>query len=96
MEQEADRLGGGPLEQFDLEQLRVVALVWNGAAAKAMVSDPSGSTYTVGVGSRVGKHDGRVIHIGDNLVLVKETYVDYAGNESTKDVQLNLRSSQGG
>lgn len=96
VEQAVDEPGGGPLEQFELEQLSVVALVWSGPVAKAMVSDPSGSTYTVGVGSRVGKNDGRVIHIGDNLVLVKETYVDYAGNESTKDVQLNLRSSQGG
>ena len=96
VEQVANERGGGPLEQFELEQLSVVALVWAGRVAKAMVSDPSGTTYTVGVGSRMGKNEGRVIHIGDNLVLVKETYVDYAGDESTKDVQLMIRSSQGG
>lgn len=92
----ADEPGGGPLEQFELEQLAVVALIWAGPVAKAMVSDPSGTTYTVGLGSRMGKNEGRVIHIGDNLVLVKETYVDYSGDESTKDVQLMIRSSQGG
>lgn len=92
----ADESGGGPLEQFELEQLSVVALVWAGPVAKAMVRDPSGTTYTVGLGSRMGKNEGRVIHIGDNLVLVKETYVDYSGDESTKDVQLMIRSSQRG
>ena len=79
-----------------LEQLAVVALVWDGQRARAMVADPSGTTYTIGVGSRMGKNAGRVIHIGDNLVLVKETYVDYAGEESTKDVELRIRRSEGG
>lgn len=92
----ADAPTGGPLEQFELEQLSVVALVWDGATARAMVSDPSGTTYTIGVGSRMGKNAGRVIHIGDNLVLVKETYTDFAGEESTKDVELRIRRSQGG
>ena len=92
----ADEESGGPLEQFELEQLSVVALVWDGSRARAMVSDPSGTTYTITVGSRMGKNAGRVIHIGDNLVLVKETYVDYAGEESTKDVELRIRRSQGG
>jgi len=91
-----DEPGGGPLEQFELEQLAVVALVWDGNRARAMVSDPSGTTYTITVGSRMGKNAGRVIHIGDNLVLVKETYVDYAGEESTKDVELRIRRSEGG
>lgn len=87
---------GGPLEQYELEQLEVVALVWDSRAPRAMVSDPSGSTYTVQVGSRMGKNDGKVIHIGDNLVLVKETYVDYAGEQTTKDVELRVRRIQGG
>jgi len=47
-------------------------------------------------GSRVGKNSGRVIHIGDNLVLVKETYVDFAGEQSTKDVEMRIRRRQGG
>lgn len=91
-----EKQGGGPLEQFELEQLEVVALVWRGDTARALVTDPSGTSYTVKVGSRMGKNEGRVIHIGDNLVLVKETYKDYAGNESTKDVELRIRTSQQG
>jgi len=92
----AAKRGGGPLEQFELEQLNVIALVWRGDEARALVADPSATTYTIRVGSRMGKNDGRVIHIGDNLVLVKETYVDYAGEETTKDVELRIRRSHGG
>ena len=87
---------GGPLEQFELQQLGIVALIWDARRPRAIVSDPAGSTYVVRVGSRMGKNEGKVIHIGDNLVLVKETYVDYAGEQSTKDVELRIRRSQGG
>ena len=87
---------GGPLEQFELEQVEVVAIVWDAKHPRAMVTDPAGTTYVVAVGSRMGKNRGQVIHIGDNLVLVKETYVDFAGDQTTKDVELQVRQSQGG
>ena len=44
----------------------------------------------------MGKNEGRVVHIGDNLVLVKETYEDFEGERTTKDVELRIRGSQGG
>lgn len=86
----------GPLEQYELEQLSVVAVVWDTHSPRALVADPSGRSYIVMEGTRVGKNDGLIIHIGDNLVLVKETYVDFGGGETTKDVELRIRRSQGG
>lgn len=86
----------GPLEQFELEQLNVTAVIWSTKRPRALVEDPSGRTYIVEEGTRIGKNDGLVIHIGDNLVLVKETYVDFAGEQTTKDVELRIRRSQGG
>lgn len=86
----------GPLEQFELGQLEVVAVVWETSRPRALISDPGGRSYVVREGSRMGKNEGRVIHIGDNLVLVKETYVDFAGEQTTKDVELRIRKSQGG
>ena len=73
-----------------------MAVVWETDRPRAMVQDPGGGSYIIREGSKVGKNDGMVIHIGDNLVLVKETYVDYAGEESPKDVELRIRRSQGG
>jgi type IV pilus assembly protein PilP len=85
-----------PLMAYELEQLAVVAVVWDAEKRRALISDPRGETHVVKEGSPIGKNDGLVIHIGDNMVLVKETYVDFAGEMTTKDVELRIRRSQGG
>lgn len=85
-----------PLMAYELEQLAVVAVIWNSNRPRALVSDPRGQTHVVKEGSPIGKNEGLVIHIGDNMVLVKETYVDFAGEMTTKDVELRVRRSQGG
>ena len=86
----------GPLGQFDLSQLEVVAVVWRTGNARALVEDPSGESYIVGRGAAIGKNRGHVVSIGDNTVIVKETYVDYLGQETTKDVEMRMRRSEGG
>lgn len=86
----------GPLEQYELGQLAVTAIVWETNRPRALVTDPGGTSYVIREGSRVGKNDGLVIHIADNLVLVKETYVDFAGEQSTKDVEMRIRRTEGG
>jgi type IV pilus assembly protein PilP len=85
-----------PLEQFELEQLALGAIVWETNRPRALVTDPGGRSFVIMKGSRIGKNSGRVVHIGDNLVLVKETYVDFAGEQSTKDVEMRIRRRQGG
>lgn len=87
----------GPLEQFDLSQITVVAVVWGTDRPRALVTDPSGRGYVVQEGTPIGKNDGQVIRIGDNSLLVKETYVDYLGEATTKEIEMRIRSkSQGG
>jgi Tfp pilus assembly protein PilP len=86
----------GPLEQFDVNQLSVVGVVWNVGNARALIQDPSGQGFIVGEGARVGKNEGRIIKIDDSVVVVKETYVDLMGQETTKDIELRIRRSEGG
>lgn len=86
----------GPLMAYELEQLSVVAVVWDTGNPRALVADPRGDTHVIREGTPIGKNDGLVIHIGDNMVLVKETYVDFAGEMTTNDVELRIRSTQGG
>lgn len=86
----------GPLEQFDVSQLAVVAVVWDTGLPLALVSDPSGRPYVVEEGTAMGKNDGRVIKIDDGMVLVKETYVDWLGEETTKDIEMRLASGDKG
>ena len=86
----------GPLEQFDVGQLSLVAIVWKTGSARALVEDPVGESYIVAEGSRVGRNEGRVISIDDGVVVVKETYVDYLGQETTKDIEMRMRRNEGG
>jgi type IV pilus assembly protein PilP len=87
----------GPLEQFDLSQLTVVAVVWGTEQPRAMVEDPSGRDYVVQVGTPIGKNAGMVTEISDNSVKVRETYVDYLGAQTTKEIEMRIRSTtQGG
>jgi type IV pilus assembly protein PilP len=86
----------GPLEQFDLAQLSLEAVIWQTGNARALISDPSGETYIIANGAKVGKNAGHVIAIEDSLVRVTETYVDHLGRETTKDIELRMRRNEGG
>jgi len=86
----------GPLEQFDLAQLDVVAVVWGTDRPRAVVADPSGRGYIVREGTYMGKNEGRIIGIADNALVVKESYVDYFGDTTTKDVTMRVRADKEG
>jgi len=87
---------GGPLERFDVSQLSVIAVVWKTGSARALVEDPGGQSYIIAKGTRIGKNDGTVTLIDDNLVVVNETYEDYLGNVTQKDIEMRIRRSEGG
>ncbi len=88
----------GPLEQFEVGQLSVVGMVWKTkrGEARALIQDPAGKNYIVGKGTRIGKNEGHVVQIDDNLLVVKERYVDFLGEETTKDIEMRIRRSEGG
>jgi Tfp pilus assembly protein PilP len=86
----------GPLEQYDVAQLSLMAVIWSTGNARALVLDPAGESFIIGEGTRVGKNSGHVTRIEDNLVVVKETYVDFTGEKTTKDVEMRIRLSEGG
>jgi type IV pilus assembly protein PilP len=93
---ERDKESKGPLEQFDLSQLTVTGVVWDTDKRRALVLDPSGQNYIVQEGDPIGKNDGRIISIGDNSLVVKEAYVDFHGEKTTKEIEMRVRQSQGG
>lgn len=86
----------GPLEEYDLLQLQVAGLVWKAEKRRALVIDPSGQGYVVEEGDRIGKNNGRVLDIGDSSMRVREEYVDFHGEATTKEIDMRIRQSQGG
>jgi type IV pilus assembly protein PilP len=85
-----------PLERFDLSQLELSAIIWGIDAPRALITDPSGKGYIVSTGAVLGKNKGRIVSIGDNSVVVKETYVDSFDRATTKPVEMHLRTTEGG
>lgn len=93
---EIDSAAKGPLEQFDLSQLSVNGIVWETNRQRALIMDPSGHGYIIEEGDVIGKNDGRVVAIDDNVVVVREAYVDFHGDKTTKEIEMHVRQSQGG
>ena len=86
----------GPLEQFDVGQLTLHGVVWNAKRPRALVADPSGQVYVVREGDAIGTNEGSVVRIDDNLMLVRETYVDAMGEQTTKETEMRVRRNQEG
>jgi type IV pilus assembly protein PilP len=85
-----------PLEQFELGQLTISAVVWQADRRRALVLDPSGQGYVVKTGDRLGKNDGVVTEIGDSTLVVLESYVDFHGDKTEKEIEMRIRQSTGG
>ena len=85
-----------PLEEFELGQLTISGVVWQADRRRALVLDPSGQAYVVKTGDRIGKNDGVVTEIGDSSLLVLESYVDFHGDKTEKEIEMRIRQSTGG
>ena len=85
-----------PLEKFDLGQLEVAGVVWRGERRRALVLDPSGQAYVVSEGDAIGKNAGKIVMIHDSMMLVREKYVDFHGEQTVKEIEMRIRQSQGG
>lgn len=67
------------LQRFDLDKLKLVAVVVGTATPMAMVEDPSGKGHTVKIGTLIGKRFGQVKHIRRGEIVVQEEFRDFTG-----------------
>ena len=86
----------GPLEQFDVGQLSLIGVIWEVDNRRALVRDPSGMSYIVAEGMKIGKNNGLITRIEDNLMVVKETYTDSHLIETIRDIEMRIRLTEGG
>ena len=68
----------GPLEQFDLDRLNLVAVIAGTPRPLALVEAPDGTQYAILVGTPIGRNQGRVIRITKDRVIVSEKVYDQA------------------
>ena len=80
-----------PLEKIELSQIRLVAVIIMKDRSIAMVEEASGKGYEVGIGTYIGKNQGKVFEIRQSSIVVKELVKDYKGRlkERVREIKLH-------
>ncbi len=82
----------GPLEKYEIEQLKLVAIISGIANPKAMIEAPNGKGYIVRSGTPIGKNGGRVARIKRDEVIVEEEYLDSNARRVLNRIRLRLHT----
>ena len=80
----------GPLEQLELEQLKLCAIITGLETPLAMIEDPSGKGYTITPGMQIGRNGGRVARISRDEVIVEEEYYNSEGKRIINKISMKL------
>ncbi len=83
--------GNTPLEQYDISQLKLTAIVSFGDQPKAIIEDISGKGFVAEKGTKVGVKGGIITDIVDNKVIITETTVDFTGKETVTTKEMTLK-----
>lgn len=83
--------GASPMEDFDVEEIKLIAIAWDSKQAYAMITLPDRKSYTIRKGMPLGLYGGRVEEITRDSVIIREQVRDYKGQMKTKDTILKLR-----
>jgi type IV pilus assembly protein PilP len=80
-----------PLEKIELSQIRLVAVVILKDRRIAMVEEATGKGYEVGIGTYIGKNQGRVTEINSSSIAVTELVKDFKGRlkENVQEIKLH-------
>jgi type IV pilus assembly protein PilP len=84
-----------PLQEFELANLKLVAIIWGELGRKAMFKAPNGRGYAVTENMQIGRHCGRVRRIDSQAVFIEERRKDSEGKVSTEEVIIRLREGEG-
>jgi type IV pilus assembly protein PilP len=83
-----------PLCQWDLDQLKLVAVVTGESNPVAMVEDPQGVGYIIHRGKRMGKLGGKVTQILRSSVIVTEFFVTPDGKSNPNPRTLEIEKEK--
>lgn len=80
-----------PLASYNLDQLRLVGVVWGELGQIGLVSTTDGGGYTVRVGDRVGKNDGRVREFKKDAIVIEQVHRNALGKVQIASIEMKLR-----
>lgn len=87
--------GLAPLQQFAVDQFRLVGVIIGKGQPAAMVLAPDGKGYVLRKGIKIGKNNGVVVAISASSVVVEEQNLDFSGATLKNSVELKLTKREG-
>lgn len=84
-----------PLQKYEIEHLRLVAVMWGADGAYAMVETPDGKGFSIRKGDPIGNRSGKVKKIDKDQVVVEERFTGAGGEVTTSEYALKLPLSKG-
>jgi type IV pilus assembly protein PilP len=79
-----------PLERYQVGQLKLVGVIWETEAPRAMVEDSVGLGYIIRTGTAIGSSGGVVRRIEPRRVLIEERVADFYGEKQPREVVMEL------
>lgn len=61
-----------PLQRFELDELKVVGIIWDVPNPKAIIQTKDGKIYYIGLNDKLGKYNGYVAAIREGEIVVIE------------------------
>ena len=86
--------GASPVESFDIEEIKLIAIAWDRQQSYAMVTLPDNKSFTIRKGMTLGLYGGKVSEITHDSVIITEQIKDYKGQFKTKKTILKLRKEE--
>jgi len=84
--------GRSPLEKYEIEKLKVTAVLEGADEPTAIVENEAGRGYVVKKGTKIGLNGGEVIEIQADRMLILETSADFTGQSRTHTIEMKLRT----
>lgn len=78
------------LEEFPLENLRMVGFIYQNKVGYAVIRAPDGKLHRVKAGNYVGMNFGLIKEVSDTEIVIQETVQDSAGDWSERMSSLQL------
>jgi type IV pilus assembly protein PilP len=82
--------GKEALEDFELNQLRILAISKNAECRFASIIDSNDKGHIIHIGSYIGKNNGKVIEINDSFIKILELVKDKKSTWIEREMILKI------
>lgn len=79
-----------PLQKYEIDQYKLVGVIWGVDNPVAMVEDPEGMGYFLTRDTLIGRNWGKVVRITPTEVIVAEEYRDFEGKLIVNEIPLKM------